>query len=484
MTTSRLVFTCLFTTLLGLAACRNSRVEPTRTPRAERAPVKRLDLSALNDVVRAGDAAGLVVGVSRKGAVELVAFGWSDVNANRSIATEDVFRFASMTKTFTAVAVLQLVERGALTLDAPLSKVLPNYRSAHTDITVRQLLEHTSGIPNFTEFAAFAGLESKDVEPETLTALFKDEPLDFGPGSRFAYSNSGYVLLGMIVEQLSGERFGDYLAVHVLEPAGMKRTAMCGDVPASWSVVRGYARDPASGLKLATPISVRTPFAAGGLCGTASDVLRFWDALAHGKLVSPDSYRAMKEPGTLKEGIPRGYGLGVGFSSVSARQVVGHDGGIAGFSTAMLRDDDEDVTAVVLCNYGERRRFSHRETRPASCAGSTRPSPVVTTHRFDRERRRRIRHRWEHSARRRSGADACAPYRHGQAQGAAVGSRAGPLLGESMRRREADGRHHERRRHCAPRRKGRREHRRNTSPTNSMTAPSRRPEEHEPIPRA
>lgn len=320
------------------------------TVSAPTATAPSLDLGFLEDDVRAGNLAGVVVGVSKHGSVEISAYGLADREAKRLLAKDDVFRLASMTKTFAAVAVMQLVERGALTLDDPVSKLLPAYPGAAAGVTVRQLLDHTSGLPNFTESERFAALESRDLTPPELLALFAQDPLLFPPGSRFAYSNAGYVLLGMIVERLSGETFGQYLAAHVVAPADMTHTAMCADVPAAWSAAQGYAASASGALEPAARIGLRTPYAAGGLCGTAGDVLRFWSALAHGKLLSAASYAAMKDMEPLADGTPRGYGLGLGRGSVGAHVTVGHDGGIAGFSTAMIRDDTEDTTVVVLCN--------------------------------------------------------------------------------------------------------------------------------------
>ncbi|HEX7600111.1 MAG TPA: serine hydrolase domain-containing protein, partial [Polyangiaceae bacterium] len=311
-----------------------------------------IDLSFLADDVRAGKLAGASVAISHHGRVVERSFGLASIETRKELAPSDVFRLASMTKTFTAVAIMQLVEQGKLRLSDRLTAFFPDYPPPGDQVTVEQLLRHTSGIVNVTELPTFAALEERDLTPTETLALFEREPFGFAPGSRWSYSNAGYLLLGMIVAKVSGLEYGQYLAQHIVTPAGMTRTAMCAEVPAEWHQANGHLAGP-SGLAPARHVGPRTPYSAGGLCSTGSDVLRFWSALSAGRLVRPDTYAAMKRSPPLPDGTPTGYGLGLGLGSLEGTPHVGHNGGIAGFSTAMLRFDADDLTVVVLTNTEE-----------------------------------------------------------------------------------------------------------------------------------
>ena len=313
-------------------------------------------------------APGMVVGVARAGEPLFVGtFGLADLEHNVPVIRDTVFRLASITKQFTAAAVLRLAEDGKVSLDDRLSRFVPELPQAG-QVTLYQLLVHTSGIPDYAEDPAGVRTKSVARTPAQMVewiAGLKPQ-FHFDPGTRWAYSNSNYVLLGVVVERVSGQSLAAFFAERLSRPAGL--TATTFDEPRDVVLNRsqGYRRDKGSGgvYVNADWISPTIPGAAGGLRTTVDDLLRWSHALFSGRVLAPVTVTRMVSAGklgdgrTTKSGMPdewqRGlnsdYGMGVFVTDTSVGRRIWHAGDIDGFSTWLAHYPDVDVTIAVMQN--------------------------------------------------------------------------------------------------------------------------------------
>lgn len=282
--------------------------------------------------------------VARDGRV-LLSKGYGMANYELGVPNtpQTKFRLGSVTKQFTAAAVLLLQERGKLSVQDPVCKYVEDCPAAWQPVTVHHILTHTAGLPNFTSFPEYmASRRTTTTVAETLKR-FRDRPLEFAPGERYNYSNSGYVLLGHLVEKLSGKSYADFLRENFFAPAGMKNTGYDRPEEVLPGRASGYARRDGK-LYNADFIDMSIPHAAGSLYSTVED-LYLWDQALHGgKLLTPKSVEAMTTP--FKNGYA--YGLNVGKRLGLAR--VAHGGGIEGFRTVMERWPEAGATVIVLSN--------------------------------------------------------------------------------------------------------------------------------------
>lgn len=254
------------------------------------------------------------------------------------------FRIGSMTKQFTAAAILLLEERGKLKTDDPVKKYIPDAPAAWDKITIFNLLTHTSGIPNFTSFPDYHSSEAISTTPEKLVARFRDKPLEFQPGEKWNYSNSGYVLLGYLIEKISGRSYKEFLQENFFKPLGMNDSGYDSNSAIILHHASGYTPTE-SGPEPAGYIDMSIPFSAGALYSTTEDLLRWEQALFAGKVLSAESLKKMTTPfkseyafGVFVHGAHNGY------------TVIEHGGGIEGFNTQMSYCPDDKLTVVVLGN--------------------------------------------------------------------------------------------------------------------------------------
>ena len=264
-------------------------------------------------------------------------------------APDTRFRIASLTKQFTAALVLQLAEAGAVDLDAPVTRILPGYPAAQGDrVTVHHLLSQTSGIPEHLGLPGFDDLKRRPVAPDSFLAVFSGLPLDFEPGSRFAYSNSNYFLLGVLIEHVTGQTFAEALRERLLSPLGLDDTGYDDGATVIDRMASGYARVGA-GVEHAQYVGPSVPYAAGMMYSTARDLAAWTRALHRG-----DPFERAETLARMLTPVHDGYayGLGVSMLPVGASPVraVGHSGGLFGFSTFLVHFPDEDRTVVALAN--------------------------------------------------------------------------------------------------------------------------------------
>ena len=296
------------------------------------------------------DAPGATVIVTRRGKVLFRrAYGMANLELGVPLQPEMVLRLGSITKQFTAVAILMLAEQNKLALADEITRFLPDYPTQGHKITIEHLLTHTSGIKSYTSMPEWFALWRKDMALTELIDLFKNQPMDFAPGERMLYNNSGYILLGAIIEQVNGQPYGQFLREHIFRPLGMKHTRyddLSAIIPQRAS---GYSGG-ADGFINAAYLSMTQPHAAGALISSVDD-LAIWDkSLYTEKLLTQASLQRAWQPYRLNSGASTGYGYGWSRFAYEGREIIAHGGGINGFSTYALRIPDERVFVAVFSN--------------------------------------------------------------------------------------------------------------------------------------
>jgi len=270
-------------------------------------------------------------------------YGMANLEWQIPNAPDVKFRLGSMTKQFTAALILLLQEQGKLNIEDPVSKYLPDMPKAWGKITLAELLGHTSGIPEVLETRGFFAWAMTPHTPEEELALVRDRPLDFDPGSKFAYSNSNFVVLGFVIEKVSGKKYGDLLRKRILDPLGLKDTGLDMDGLILPKRAQGYM--PAEdGLVTASGPSMSVPWAAGSMYSTTGDLLKWEHGLFLGKVLSANSLKLMTTPGKGN------YGLGISIVEKDRIKVIEYGGLINGFNAFMSYTPERGIAVVVLSN--------------------------------------------------------------------------------------------------------------------------------------
>jgi CubicO group peptidase (beta-lactamase class C family) len=333
--------------LLALA----TSITPAAAQSDRDALVRKLDSLAGSGVLE-NRAAGIAAAVVRgNDTLLLKSYGKADVEWNVPLPVDAVFEIGSVTKQFTAVAVLQLRDEGKLSLDDDITKWLPDFDPRGNKVTLRRLLDHTSGIKGLTEMPEFGNLASNGRFPrDSAYALIKRYPFEFKTGEAQIYNNSAFWLLGLVVEKASAMSYEDYVEKKLFEPLGMKRSMYCNSAENVERRAHGYQVQ--NGQIRRAPTNVHTwPFAAGSLCSTAGDLVIWLKALHGGKVLSPKSYAEMTTPSKLNDGTPLQYGMGIGVGKdIRGLNFIGHGGGIAGFTSEATWYPDAQTAIVVLMN--------------------------------------------------------------------------------------------------------------------------------------
>jgi CubicO group peptidase (beta-lactamase class C family) len=274
-------------------------------------------------------------------------YGFANVEWDVPNTPDTKFRLGSITKQFTATAILQLVEAGALRLDDPACNYVPDCPEAWKPVTIHQLLNHTSGIPSYTGLPDFFAPKNSRIplSPLEVVMLTKDRKLEFQPGEGWNYNNTGYVLLGHIIEKVSGVKYDAYLKEHIFDPLDMKDSGYDWTRPVQKHRASGYLYNPSTkAYTNADYLDMSLPHAAGSLYSTVKDLYQWDRALAAGKLLKKSSFELMFMPGK------KNYGYGWGIETVDGRKQIGHGGGINGFSTMIARYPDQNAVVIVLSN--------------------------------------------------------------------------------------------------------------------------------------
>ncbi|MDV6330970.1 serine hydrolase domain-containing protein [Asticcacaulis sp. 201] len=321
--------------------------------------------------ISSGQCAGLAVGLKHKGQVILSkGYGLADVASKTLVTDRSVFRIASITKTFTAISIIQLKNAGKLKLDDRLSLYFPSFPRGH-DVTLAQLLSHTAGIYDFVRGFPPGSSPHWTTADEFIDRLLKVETLyDFDPGTHYSYSNSGYVLLGAIIEQVSGQPLERYMAGHIFTPLGLTDTVIdhTGDKvdnrAIGYNLVGGQLSPAADDGML--------PFSAGAIRSSLRDMMVWQTALWNGTLLPKADLATMARPARLNDGqladtsiwwpsggppgkppafiTAHGYGFGLESTTAYGHLSIGHNGGISGYNSIVARFPQDDVEVVMLAN--------------------------------------------------------------------------------------------------------------------------------------
>jgi len=276
------------------------------------------------------------------------ARGEADVATDAQLRPDSVFRIGSITKQFTAAAVLTLVEDGHVRLDDPLSRHLPDYPNGD-NITVLQLLNHTAGVRNFNGLPNYVEGIERDLTTAEIINLFRDEPVDFAPGANWAYSNSGYVLLGAVIERVTGMAWHAYLEQRFFRPLGMRHTGYGHDPRFAAQQVLGYSYHDGSVAPMRS-MSMTQPHAAGALVSNINDLLIWNHALHEGRVLRSEAYVRMVTPEGAAAGEGIRYGFGLYEHNIRGHRALQHGGRIFGFIASLTYLPGPDITVVVLEN--------------------------------------------------------------------------------------------------------------------------------------
>jgi len=295
---------------------------------------------------------GAAVLVARNGKILFEkGYGLANIGDRVPVTPQTKFRIGSMTKQFTAAAILKLHEQGKLNLDDKLSKFIPEYPRGD-EVTIHQLLTHTSGIHNCTSKPDFLQNLGVYIKPEDWIKSFENDPYDFDPGSKWSYSNSGYVLLAFISEKVSGEKYENFMRENFFEPLGMTNTGVCNSSDILEHEACGYSYQ-AGQVKKALYWDMSHGYGGGNLYSTVGDLYRWNEALFNGKALNKASLEAAFTPvHTPDDNTPRfdGYGYGFIIQKLGGLNEISHGGGLHGFLSYMLRIPKENLTVAVLLN--------------------------------------------------------------------------------------------------------------------------------------
>ena len=321
--------------------------------------------SMLAEAVKELDAPGACIALKfADGSIFEDAAGYADTGTREVLTTDHYFRIGSTTKTFTAAAILTLYDQGLLSLDDSVESLLPGVMSDYGDeITVRMLLNHTSGLNDYVGspyedsyfFYILVDNPGRIWEPEELVAMAVDEGLAAEPGEAFLYSNTNYVLLGLILENITGKSVEEYFRETFLDPLGLSHTLMPLDSGMPDRYAHGYFETDSDGILYEYSIQSPTAFwTAGSLISTPGDLLIWLEALLEGRFLTEDAWNRQHEFVAMAEGSDDGYGLGI----FRSRGDIGHNGSVLGYQTQMFESNGVYIVVYSNCYYQTRENVS------------------------------------------------------------------------------------------------------------------------------
>jgi CubicO group peptidase (beta-lactamase class C family) len=348
------------TTRFFVAAALVVACAPASSTRAP-APAQNAELSRVVDSLanafitdRERGSPGVSIEVVR-GTDTLVMKGWgmADLENDVPATAQTVYRIGSITKQFTSAAVMQLVQDGRVKLDEPIGTYLPTLPAEWRAATVRQYLNHTSGVPSYTDVGQrWVRRWGEAMTPDTIVAITAGDTMWFKPGTSWRYDNTGYVVLGMLVEKVTGHSWATELTERFFRPLGLSSTTNCLTTPIIRHRAQGY-EPTKDGWENTTYLEMTQPYAAGALCSTVGDMAKWDHALGTGRVVSPESYAQMTTPSGAAAA--RHYGFGLGRDTLAGHTVIRHSGGINGFISDNAWFPDVQMSVTVLTNSGAAR---------------------------------------------------------------------------------------------------------------------------------
>ena len=312
-------------------------------------------LAVMDQAIRAemanNNIPGVIIGVASRGRLlHVQSYGLANVELRVPVSDSTVFEIGSISKQFVTAAVMLLVEDGRLDLDDAIHDYLADLPSEWLGVTVRQLLTHTSGIPDYEEIQTYEAYRFR-FTPEQIIREAHSRPMDFEPGTGWYYSNTGYFLLSLIVERIEGRPFGQVLQSRIFGPLGMTQTRMADPEDIIPHRASGYWVDR-MGVELMNRDATQpsSTLGAGGLLSSVHDMAKWDEALYDDRLLSEESKAAMWTPTVLPNGDDTGYALGWGVGEYRGRRTVGHNGQVAGFVATFLRLPDDEAAIIVFAN--------------------------------------------------------------------------------------------------------------------------------------
>ena len=317
-------------------------------------PTQETIVDAFLEEIIKDDSPGVAVLIAQNGEILYQkGFGYADLENQIPITPQTKFRIGSITKQFVASAILKLKEDGLLKVTDHLSEFLPDYPRGD-EVTLHHLLTHTSGIHNYTNRPEFSSVVETYTEAEEMIEFFKADRFDFDPGEKWSYSNSGYFLLGHIVEKVSGQSLGSYLKHYFLDPIGMKNTGVHNSKQTRNNEATGYSYIDGRPEK-ATNWDMSRAGGAGNLYSTIQDLYRWNEAVYNGKLLSPDTLKLAFTPVRVNDGsqgnaLGGQYGYGWMLAKKRGLKEIGHSGGLPGWSAYLTRYPEQNLTITILAN--------------------------------------------------------------------------------------------------------------------------------------
>lgn len=369
---------------LGFLLVRDAHAATPLTPAVER----RIDADIAESLYRFDTPGAVIAIVKDDHVLYKKGYGLRDKEKRLPVVEGTHFEIGSITKQFTVAAILQLQEAHKLSIDDTVAKYLPNAPHA-SEVNLRQLLSHTSGLADYFDGRALEQDGGKPHSFDQLMARIADKPLDFAPGAKWSYSNTGYAMLGRIIELLSHESYNAYVKTHLLSRGGMTNTYTMGDEPKIAGMAVGYHHVDKR-LEPSAPLDDSFAWAAGNLVSTVSDLSKWNEALRTGKIVSKADYALMATPVMTRQG-DAGYGLGLFVGDVDGQPRIGHTGGAFGFTTANEYFPNQKLQIIAFTNSGDNApepgevltQIVFEDLYPDIAAAAARPSPgadpAVTT---------------------------------------------------------------------------------------------------------
>lgn len=337
---------------IGASSALVAMSAPSLAQETVSAPDVKIGAKTLLDASYPADGPGAAMIVSRGGKVLFVGGrGLASIEARRPIGPATVFRLGSITKQFTAAVVLQLVAEGRLGLDDPIARFFPEWPGAGARATVRQLLNHTSGLQDYTKIPGFMGSDSttRPMSTADLLAVIRSRPAVSEPGERWEYNNGGYVVVGAIVEKLTGKAWHEVIVERIVRPMGLTSITYADAVPSVAALASGYSEENGR-QRPARGVHISVAHAAGGLVGSAQDLGRWAQALHGGRVVSSSLYQEMVQPARLTDGSTRPYGFGLRLQRIRDRPALVHGGSGRGLDADSIYVPSEHLFVAVLAN--------------------------------------------------------------------------------------------------------------------------------------
>jgi CubicO group peptidase (beta-lactamase class C family) len=365
----------IFATFAGLYAPAVPAGDNALPASAHSTLVSRID-AAISDAYRSGEPGAVVIVTKDGEPVFRKAYGAADVVTHAPLTPRTAMPIGSMTKQFTAVAVMMLAESGKLAVGDAITRYLPDYPTQGKSITIEHLLTHSSGIPDYTAATDWRSKMAQDLSTGALIDSFKQLPLAFEPGTRYAYSNSNYILLGKIIEKVSGKPYASFVEERIFVPLGMDDTGYASRTRGNAPIAAGHTLDE-RGFVHSGQVSVSQLYASGGLVSTVDDLARWNAAIGAGKLLSAAGWNKVFTPYRPRDGRSQ-YGYGFQIDDWQQTRTIRHGGRIDGFETFAMRLPEQGLFVAVLSNLDGGRTPPDQIARRAALAAMGRESPAPT----------------------------------------------------------------------------------------------------------